>query len=51
MKIFFLIMKILKVLAEDDIYIFLVFTFQKKSFHAIISNPNKTLWPNLSLLP
>ena len=30
---------------------FLVFTSQKKSFHAIISKPNKALWPNLSSLP
>ena len=30
---------------------FLVFTSQKKSFHAIISKPNKTLYSNLSSLP
>ena len=29
----------------------LVFTFQMKSFHAIIFKPNKTSWPNLLSLP
>ena len=39
-----------QVLAEDDIYFFYSLRSKKKSFRAIISKPNKTLWPNLSSL-